>query len=83
MSNKGRSNAAKRRRHAKAMAKRKAEKERIKAEYQSKIQIGTNSRRKQIAKRKGGNKLVADHKTSTYKDYVPPSFYWRDFWGAA
>lgn len=80
MSNKGRSNAAKKRRHAKAMAKRKAEKDMRKAEYASRIKIGTNSRRKQIAKRKGANKVVSDHKNRSQVERVSASNFWREFW---
>lgn len=80
MSNKGRSNAAKRRRHARAMSKRKAEKDLRKAEYERRIVLGTNSKRKKIAVARGRDKLVKDVKASTYDQYVPPSKYGEAFW---
>lgn len=81
MSNKGRSNAAKKRRHAKAMAKRKAEKDIRKAEYVAKIKIGTNSRRKQIASKRKLGKLIADTKepSKALYPYVAPNRYHEFF----
>lgn len=85
MSNKGRSNAAKKRRHAKAMAKRAAQKAMRKAEYEARIRTGTNSKRKQIAKRKGKNKLAPDRKGQRpvhIEPYVSPGEYWRQYWAS-
>lgn len=82
MSNKGRSSAAKKRRHAKAMAKRKAEKDQRKAEYEAKIRLGTNSRRNKIASKKRIGKTVGHyaHNNARAIDYVSPSKYWKEFW---
>lgn len=63
---------------------KKAERERRLKEYQSKIVLGTNSKRKQIAARKGVGKLVRDAKNlPPYENdyvYVSPSKYALTFW---
>lgn len=55
-----------------------------KAEYESKIVLGTNSKRKKIAARKGIGRLVSDHKNlPPYENgylYVPRSRYNVAFW---
>lgn len=80
MSGSGRSKAAKQRRHAKAMAKRRAEKEQRKLAYQSLIEIGKNAKRKVRAEK--ARKLVADHKNPSQSQmaYVPASEYWKAYW---
>lgn len=62
--------------------KKQQEREIRKKAFEAKIKLGTNSKRKFIAKRKGDGKIVRDFKEPSQAlfSYVPPSRFASEFW---